>query len=143
MKIRCRQLAIFPGGGPPSIFASMSLYDRVRDGNGCFPHDWSPTNSFIRAVHSKLHSNNKLNAFINLSLCFVFFAPVVLRTCVLALLRHIIVFSLPVLLYASPLRKTPAKPIRKSPRPISIAQLKMLPLLHLRPINRIFCPGTY
>ena len=46
----------------------MSLYDRVRDGNGCFPHDWSPTNSFIRAVHSKLHSNNKLNAFINLSL---------------------------------------------------------------------------
>ena len=20
----------------------MSLYDRVRDGNGCFPHAWSP-----------------------------------------------------------------------------------------------------
>ena len=43
-KIRCRQRAIFPGGGPPSIFAEMSLYDRVRDGNGWFPHSWSPTN---------------------------------------------------------------------------------------------------
>ena len=43
-QIRCRQLAIFPGSGPPSIFASMSLFDRVRDGNGSFPHDLSPTN---------------------------------------------------------------------------------------------------
>ena len=33
--------------------------------------------------------------------------------------------------------------IRKSPRPISIARLKMLPLLHLRPINVVICNGTY
>ena len=31
MKFRCWQRAIFPGGGPPSIFASVGLYDRVRD----------------------------------------------------------------------------------------------------------------
>lgn len=37
-KNRFRQRAIFPGGGPPSIFAAVSLYDRVRDGNGWFPH---------------------------------------------------------------------------------------------------------
>ena len=41
---RCWQRAIFPGGGPPSIFASAGLYDRVRDGNGWFTSDWSPTN---------------------------------------------------------------------------------------------------
>ena len=28
------QLAILPGGLPPSIVAASSLYDRVRDGNG-------------------------------------------------------------------------------------------------------------
>ena len=43
-KFRSWQLVIFPGGGPPSIFTAMSLYDRVRDGNGCFPHAWPPTN---------------------------------------------------------------------------------------------------
>ena len=31
VQIRCWQRAIFPGGGPPSIVASVSLYDRVRD----------------------------------------------------------------------------------------------------------------
>ena len=36
------QLAIFPGGLPPSIVAASSLYDRVRDGNGCFPAAWPP-----------------------------------------------------------------------------------------------------
>ena len=56
-KIRCRQRVIFPGGGPPSIFTAVSLYDRVRDGNGWFPHAWSPTNSF--AVRSKLHNDYK------------------------------------------------------------------------------------
>ena len=30
-KIRIWQLAIFPGGHPPSSFAASSLYDRVRD----------------------------------------------------------------------------------------------------------------
>ena len=45
-QIRCWQRAIFPGGGPPSIFASVSLYDRVRDGNGWDPYDLSPANSF-------------------------------------------------------------------------------------------------
>ena len=38
LKIRCWHRVIFPGGGPPSIFTEMSLYDRVRDGNGWFPH---------------------------------------------------------------------------------------------------------
>ena len=32
---------------------------------------------------------------------------------------------------------------RKSPRPISNARLKMLPLLHLHPINQVICLGTY
>ena len=36
------QLAIFPGGLPPSIVAASSLYDRVRDGNGCDPAAWLP-----------------------------------------------------------------------------------------------------
>ena len=44
LKFRCWQRAIFPGGGPPSIFASVGLYDRVRDGNGWFTYDWPPTN---------------------------------------------------------------------------------------------------
>ena len=46
IQFRCWQRAIFPGGGPPSIVASVSLYDRVRDGNGWFPYDLSPANSF-------------------------------------------------------------------------------------------------
>ena len=33
--------------------------------------------------------------------------------------------------------------IRKSPRPISNARLKMLPLLHLHPINVVIYNGTY
>ena len=33
--------------------------------------------------------------------------------------------------------------VRKSPRPISNAWLKMLPLLHLHPINVIIYNGTY
>ena len=40
------QRVIFPGGGPPSIVTEVSLYDRVRDGNGCFPHSWSPASLF-------------------------------------------------------------------------------------------------
>ena len=35
------------------------------------------------------------------------------------------------------------KIFRKSPRPISISRLKMLPLLHLWPIYVVFCDGTY
>ena len=31
IQFRCWQRAIFPGGGPPSIFASVCLYDRVAD----------------------------------------------------------------------------------------------------------------
>ena len=38
---------------------------------------------------------------------------------------------------------TPSYGIRKSPRPISNARLKMLPLLHLHPINVVICDGTY
>ena len=41
-KTRSWQRVIFPGGGPPSIVTEVSLYDRVRDGNGCFPHSWPP-----------------------------------------------------------------------------------------------------
>ena len=52
-KIRTRQLVIFPGGGPPSIVTAMSLYDRVRDGNGCFPHAWSPRNLVLVLSHSE------------------------------------------------------------------------------------------
>ena len=33
--------------------------------------------------------------------------------------------------------------LRKSPRPISNARLKMLPLLHLHPINVVIYNGTY
>ena len=44
LKFRCWQRAIFPGGGPPSIFASVGLYDCVRDGNRWFTYDWPPTN---------------------------------------------------------------------------------------------------
>ena len=33
--------------------------------------------------------------------------------------------------------------IKKSPRPISNARLKMLPLLHLHPINVVIYNGTY
>ena len=43
-KNRIRQLAIFPGGLPPSSFAASSLYDRVRDGNGWDPAALSPEN---------------------------------------------------------------------------------------------------
>ena len=49
LKFRSWQLVIFPEGGPSSIFTTMSLYDRVRDGNGCFPHVWSPANLLIRS----------------------------------------------------------------------------------------------
>ena len=35
------------------------------------------------------------------------------------------------------------KSFRKSPRPISIRRLKMLPFLHLGPINVVICNGTY
>ena len=31
----------------------MSLYDRVRDGNGCFPHVWSPTNLWQCFSHTQ------------------------------------------------------------------------------------------
>ena len=81
LKIRGRQLAIFPGGGPPSIFASMSLYDRVRDGNGCFPHDWSPTNSSIRTMYTE-SCIGKISLIINFFLYNYLYriAPVVLRT---------------------------------------------------------------
>ena len=44
LKFRCWHRAIFPGGGPPSIVTSVSLYDRVRDGNGWFTYDWTPAN---------------------------------------------------------------------------------------------------
>ena len=55
IKNRCWQRAIFPGGGPPSIFASVGLYDRVRDGNGWFTYDWPPTNfSFADADYLQL-----------------------------------------------------------------------------------------
>ena len=55
IQFRCWQRAIFPGGGPPSIFAAKSLYDRVRDGNGWFPLAWSPTNlSFAVTDYSRL-----------------------------------------------------------------------------------------
>ena len=47
-EIRCWHRVIFPGGGPPSIFTEVSLYDRVRDGNGWFPYSLTPANSFIR-----------------------------------------------------------------------------------------------
>ena len=61
VEIRCWQLVIFPGGGPPSIFTAMSLFDRVRDGNGSFPHAWSPANlRFVLLAHSKLHNDYKL-----------------------------------------------------------------------------------
>ena len=44
IKIRIRQLLIFPGGYPPSIVSASSLYDRVRDGNGWNPTAWPPEN---------------------------------------------------------------------------------------------------
>ena len=33
--------------------------------------------------------------------------------------------------------------VRRSPRPISIGQLHVLPHFHFQPINRIICSGTY
>jgi len=33
--------------------------------------------------------------------------------------------------------------MRSSPRPISTPQLKMLPSVHLEPINRVIFPGSY
>ena len=45
--------------------------------------------------------------------------------------------------FGASLRHSTQNLIRKSPRPISIAWLKMLPLLHLRPINVVICNGTY
>ena len=42
----------------------------------------------------------------------------------------------------APLQPTQSS-IRKSPRPISNAWLKMLPLLHLHPINVVIYNGTY
>ena len=42
LKFSIWRLVIFPGGPPPSIVTAMSLYDRVRDGNGWFPHAWPP-----------------------------------------------------------------------------------------------------
>ena len=56
LKIRGRQLAIFPGGGPPSIVTAMSLYDRVRDGNGCFPHDLPPANLCLMRFTLAFHT---------------------------------------------------------------------------------------
>ena len=58
-KIRIWQLAIFPGGHPPSSFAASSLYDRVRDGNGWDPAALSPENRFWLAYDEKHHQSNR------------------------------------------------------------------------------------
>ena len=60
-KNRIWQRVIFPGSGPPSIFTAMSLYDRVRDGNGWFPHAWSPENLRRISVELNYSRNSKCN----------------------------------------------------------------------------------
>ena len=45
LKNRCWHQVIFPGGGPPSIFAEISLYDRVRDDSA---EQNNPANCFAR-----------------------------------------------------------------------------------------------
>ena len=64
------QLAILPGGHPPSIVAASSLYDRVRDGNGWFAAAWSPEILFTLKILNvfctfKVAQCNKLNVTIN------------------------------------------------------------------------------
>ena len=95
----------------------------------------------------KLHNDYKLRNHQSFSVC--------LRLGNLRLLRDFrfryshnsafVMFRvLPVLLIASLRRHcTPSTVFRKSPRPISISRLKMLPSLHLWPIYVVFCHGTY
>ena len=52
----------------------MSLYDRVRDGNGCFPHDWSPTNSVIIGSRTE-------DCIMKISSCNQQFLPLYNRLC--------------------------------------------------------------
>ena len=121
IQFRCWQRAIFPGSGPPSIVAAKGLYDRVRDGNGWFTLAWSPTIfcfvvPLIRfTTHTLLCTQNH----IRYKLVTQSLIQLTLNYCFLQ------------------------NSIKKSPRPISIAWLKMLPLLHLRPINVVICNGTY
>ena len=73
--------------------------------------------------------------------CFVSFAFATLTTAVFLNIRYTTSSSCSC--KPTTLLRFVNLPFRKSPRPISISRLKMLPLLHLWPINRIICPGTY
>ena len=137
-KYRCWHRVIFPGGGPPSIFTEVSLYDRVRDGNGWFTYSWTPANSF--ALRWKLHNDYKLYAsstyLFSVLLIYRNFSWIIASR--FALIRSVLLlqnfrsfaprfFELGSLCSPS----LYAKSARKSPRPISISRLKMLPLLYL------------
>ena len=135
----------------------MSLYDRVRDGNGWFPHTLPLANfsfAFIDYSRLQLYAEDCIRYYhqfylfrcssfsacqiIDLSARFTF---VSLATAVLLNLRSATCSSCP---STSRLRCVASFIFfRKSPRPISNARLKMLPLLHLHPINVIIYNGTY
>ena len=51
----------------------MSLYDRVRDGNGWFTHAWSP--AILFALRWKLHNDYKLFSQSSITLPFLFTLP--------------------------------------------------------------------
>ena len=114
----------------------MSLYDRVRDGNGWFPHTWPLANS----LNTLKIAQNKSLRFHQFNLSVRAIGSCEIKDFYVA----IVVFRPPKPFNSKSLFGLhTALRVRKSPRPISNARLKMLPLLHLHPINVIFYNGTY
>ena len=95
-------------------------------------------------AHSKLHNENKLRKH-QLCLLTWFLLAAYPNTSFLKNYRFLSLGSDIAPTCFVRLRSTPhyVKTARKSPRPISNTRLKMLPLLHLCPINVVFCNGTY
>ena len=75
---------------------------------------------------------------------FAFLVSSLLKTCrFLALRRNAFFFGFARLLSQTQSANSLRSSIRKSPRPISITRLNMLPHLQLWPINVVICNGTY
>ncbi len=130
-----------PRGWPPKY---CHHYESLRPCSG-----WERVFS-SRLVTDKLviRASHTQNCIMIINFVIILFCFAILSSCGVysrKLLRRYIMFRvLPVLLIASLLRHfTSASLSRKSPRPISNARLKMLPLLHLHPINVVICHGTY
>ena len=134
----------------------MNLFDRVRDGNGSFLHDLSPAkllydtgNTGYRASYAEdcIMENNVCNHLNLVALNLPYSACQIKDLFASFAYAHSAMAHRSVCPACHSLRCANTGKhrltLRKSPRPISNARLKMLPLLHLHPINLVICQGTY